>query len=159
MFYCIYRWYTMITQRGKGQKVATTKTGTNDARRVVCALSEDSEELETQTRLEFSFFSLYTYVNVVILVVRRFKKNKIGKSQTRQTLTNPCCGWGFVWGCNSPTRTRTPPTRTRNPSRVGKPVTIPKNHCRARARKNSSLHSALNIEGNGNENFEWRDEW
>ena len=67
MFYCIYRWYTTITRQGKGQKVATTKTGTN----VVCALSEDSEELETQTRLEFSFFSLYT---VVLLVVRRLKK-------------------------------------------------------------------------------------
>jgi len=30
--------------------------------RVVCALSEDSEELETQTRLEFSFFSFFIYL-------------------------------------------------------------------------------------------------
>ena len=45
------------------------KMGTNEAGRFVCALSEDPEELEMQTRLVL-FFSLYTYVKI-LLVVRR----------------------------------------------------------------------------------------
>ena len=41
--------------------------------------------------------------------------------------TNPSThghGYGLMWGCEVPTRT--PPTRTRNLSRVGKPLTVPK---------------------------------
>ena len=41
-------------------------------------------------------------------------------------LSNPCHGCRFVWGCDSPTCTCTPPTCTHNLSWVGKPVTIPK---------------------------------
>ena len=55
-----------------------------------------------------------------------------GKLRTRQTLTNPCHGYGFSQGCKFQTHTRTLPTRTRNPSRVGKPVTIPKDATRGK---------------------------
>jgi hypothetical protein len=49
------------------------------------------------------------------------------RSRARQTLRNPYHGYGFSGGCEMKTHTRTPPTHTRNPSRVHKPVTIPTN--------------------------------
>ena len=44
---------------------------------------------------------------------------------TRQTLVNPCHGYGFSRGCDFQTHTHTLLTHTRDPSQVGKPVTIP----------------------------------
>ena len=41
--------------------------------------------------------------------------------------SNLCHGCGFVWGCDSPTHTHTPPTHTHNLSQVNKPLGMKRN--------------------------------
>ena len=72
------------------------------------------------------YFCKFLYILVLIYSTLILFFFFFDKSKTRQTPPNPCHGCGFSRGCDLQTRTRTPPTRTRDPSRVTKPVTIPK---------------------------------